>query len=78
MLLNGYAPNYPGTWRGVYSGNFNPGNGLNNQSTNGYYWSATANSATNGYNLNFSTSTVNPANNTNKYNGFAVRCITTS
>jgi hypothetical protein len=66
------------TWRGVYSGIFNPGNGLQVQSSQGYYWSATANSSTNGYNLNFTTSSVNPANTNNKYNGFAVRCVTTS
>jgi uncharacterized protein (TIGR02145 family) len=66
------------TWRGVYSGVFDPGSGLGLQSTIGYYWSATAVSAINGYHLNFSASSVLPASITNKHYGFAVRCVTTS
>jgi uncharacterized protein (TIGR02145 family) len=58
----------------LYSGNYNTG--LNNQSSNGYYWSSTVNSGTNARNLNFNSSNVNPGNNnTNKNNGFAVRCL---
>ena len=41
----------------------------------GYYWSRTANSAQNGYNLGMYTTGVYPANNGNKYYGFAVRCV---
>jgi hypothetical protein len=62
----------------VDSGNFNPGNGLNNQSNNGYYWSATTGASTWSYNLNFDTSTVNPANTANKWNGLTVRCVAAS
>jgi hypothetical protein len=66
------------TWRGVYSGLFDPGYGLNSQSAQGRYWSATANSADYGYYLYFNTSTVDPAGYSNKYFGYAVRCVTTS
>jgi general secretion pathway protein G len=41
----------------------------------GYYWSSTQNSASNAYILFFLSTIVYPANNYNKYNGFAVRCI---
>ena len=40
-----------------------------------YYWSASLNSQTNGYNLNFNASGVNPANNNNRFNGFSVRAV---
>jgi hypothetical protein len=59
---------------GVYSGNWNNGS-FNNQGSNGNYWSSTVNNATNAYNLNFNSSNVNPANNNNKQNGNAVRCV---
>jgi uncharacterized protein (TIGR02145 family) len=62
------------TWRGVYSGSFNPGNGLYLQSINGQYWSATASSNTSASYLNFSSSTVG-TNDIAKYNGLAVRCV---
>ena len=58
----------------LLSGNYNTG-GANNLGSNGNYWSRTANSAQNAYNLNMNTSSVNPANNNNKYNGFTVRCL---
>lgn len=58
----------------LLSGNYNTG-GANNLGSNGNYWSRTANSAQNAYNLNLNSSSVNPANNNNKYNGFSVRCI---
>ncbi len=65
---------FSGSFQGTYSGNWN--NSLNNQGSNGNYWSSTANSATNAYNLNFNSSNINPGtNNNNKYNGFAVRCV---
>jgi len=62
-----------------YSGWFNSGS-FNNQGTagNGNFWSSTVNSATNSHNLWFSASGVNPANNNNKGNGFAVRCVADS
>lgn len=47
---------------------------LNNQGSNGNYWSSSPNGA-NAYNLNFNASSVNPANNNNRANGFSVRCI---
>jgi hypothetical protein len=47
---------------------------LNNQGSNGNYWSSTPN-GTNSYNLNFNSSSVNPANNNNRANGFSVRCV---
>ena len=56
------------------SGNRN-GTSLNNRGTNGNYWSASLNSQTNGYNLNFNASGVNPANNNNRFNGFSVRAV---
>ena len=56
------------------SGNRN-GTSLNNRGTNGNYWSSSLNSQTNGYNLNFNESGVNPANNNNRFNGFSVRAV---
>ena len=51
------------------------GTGLNNRGSNGNYWSSSLNSQTNGYNLNFNASGVNPANNNNRFNGFSVRAV---
>ena len=60
----------------VYTGNYNYNNGsLNNEGSNGNYWSRTANSGTNAYNLNFNSSNVNPQNNLNRGYGFALRCV---
>ena len=56
------------------SGNYN-GTSLNNRGTNGNYWSASFNSATNAYNLNFNSSNVNPQNNNNRRNGRSVRPV---
>jgi hypothetical protein len=56
------------------SGNRN-GTSLNNRGTNGNYWSASLNSQTNGYNLNFNSTAVNPANTNNRFNGFSVRAV---
>lgn len=56
------------------SGNYN-GTTLNNRGTNGNYWSASFNSATNAYNLNFNSSNVNPSNNNNRRYGFSVRAV---
>ena len=56
------------------SGNGN-GSSWNNCGGNGYYWSASFNSARNARNLNFNSGGVNPQNNNNRYNGFAVRAV---
>jgi uncharacterized protein (TIGR02145 family) len=47
---------------------------FNNQSSNGYYWTASPNGSY-GYNLNLNSSQVNPVNNNNRSNGFSVRCL---
>jgi len=57
------------------AGNRNNSNaGLNNQGSNGNYWSSTPNGI-NANNLNFNATGVNPANNNNRANGFSVRCV---
>ncbi len=56
------------------SGNGN-GSSWNNRGSNGNYWSASFNSAVNARNLNFNSGGVNPQNNNNRYNGFAVRAV---
>ncbi|MCL2561435.1 MAG: hypothetical protein FWE10_03820 [Rikenellaceae bacterium] len=58
------------------TGNRNVSSGaLNNVGSNGYNWSATPSSATNGFNLNFNSTSVNPSNSNNRGNGFPVRCL---
>jgi len=58
------------------SGYRNYSNGtLNNVGQNGYCWSSSAYSGTNGFNLGFNSSNVYPANNNNRQNGFPVRCV---
>jgi hypothetical protein len=47
---------------------------LNNRGSNGNYWSSSV-SGTNARNLNFNSSSVNPANTNNRANGFSVRCV---
>ena len=56
------------------SGNGN-GRSWNNRGANGNYWSSTFNSARNARNLNFNSGGVNPQNNNNRYNGFALRPV---
>ena len=56
------------------SGNYN-GTTLNNRGSNGNYWASKLNSSTNGRNLNFNSSDVNPQNNNNRFNGFTVRPV---
>ena len=51
------------------------GSSWNNRGANGNYWSASFNSARNARNLNFNSGGVNPQNNNNRYNGFAVRAV---
>ena len=46
---------------------------LNNVGSNGNFWSFAPNSQTNARNLNFNSGNVNPLNNNNRANGFAVR-----
>ena len=46
-----------------------------NGGTHGRYWSSTASTAANGYNLNYNTSNTYPQNSNAKYNGFSVRCV---
>lgn len=58
----------------MLGGNGN-GSSVNNAGSNGYYWSSTYNNTNNAYNMNFNSGGVNPQNNNNKYNGFAVRCV---
>ena len=47
---------------------------LNNNGTNGYYWSSVQSSSNNAHNMNFNSSSVN-MNTNNKQNGFSVRCV---
>ncbi len=51
------------------------GSGLYNRGSYGYYWSSSLNSQTNGYNLNFNSSGVNPAYNNDRFYGFSVRAV---
>ncbi len=48
---------------------------MNNVGSNGYYWSSSPNNQSNGYNLNFNSTNVNPSNNNNRANGFPARCV---
>ena len=57
------------------AGNRDNGNGtLNNQGSNGNYWSSSV-TGTNAFYLNFNSGSVNPANTNNRANGFSVRCV---
>ncbi len=47
---------------------------LNNQGSNGNYWSSSLNSD-NAWNLNFNDGNVNADNNNNRYNGQSVRPV---
>ena len=57
------------------SSGFRSGTGLYFRGTNGYYWSASLYSQTYGYYLSFSESGVNPADRSNRFNGFSVRAV---
>lgn len=60
----------------VYTGNYSYSSGsLNNEGSNGRYWSRTANSGTDAYNLYFGSSIVYPRNVNSRGNGFALRCV---
>ena len=54
---------------------YRKGTGLDNRGSRGNYWSASLSSQTNGYNLNFNSTTVNPANSLNRFYGFSVRAV---
>jgi hypothetical protein len=47
---------------------------LSSRGSNGNYWSSSSNGI-NAYNLNFNSTSVNPANNNNRANGLTVRCV---
>ena len=65
---------FTGAWSGVFSGYWD--NGFYNQGFYGYYWSSTANSSPYARYLFFNSFSVYPgSNSTNKYDGFAVRCV---
>ncbi|WP_455590656.1 hypothetical protein [Bacteroides sp.] len=50
---------------------------LNSVSSGGWLWSSSpdASGSTNGSNLNFNSTTINPRNNNNRAYGFVVRCV---
>jgi len=48
---------------------------LSNQGSYGGYWSSTQTSSTNGYYLNFYSSSSNPSSGTNKALGMSIRCV---
>ena len=63
---------------GCYQGYRNNDSGaINNVGSNGNLWSCAQSSsnATRGENLNYNSSNFNPANNNNRANGNAVRCV---
>jgi uncharacterized protein (TIGR02145 family) len=62
-------------FKSLYSGYVVSAGALSNQGSNGYWWSSTQNGATYVYNLDVSTSFVNPRNYADKNYGCAVRCI---
>jgi uncharacterized protein (TIGR02145 family) len=80
ILMSSSAANWTssGVWRGAYSGYFNPGYGLVNQGSHGYYWSSTAGGSMGVYSFYFVSGYVYPENSSSKYVGFAVRCVTGS
>ena len=51
------------------------GTSLNYRGSSGSYWSASLNSSAYGYNLNFGSGGVNPANANNRFYGFSVRAV---
>ena len=51
------------------------GTSLSNRGTSGLYWSASLYSSANGYDLNFDSGGVNPANTNGRFYGFSVRAV---
>ena len=70
-----YAQSNVATVDGLPAAGNRSGESVNNAGSNGNYWSSTRNNETNAYNLNFTSGTLNPQNNNNRYNGFAVRAV---
>lgn len=66
---------FTGAWSGVFSGV--RGNSFYYQGSYGYYWSSTTYSSATARRLYFDSSSVSPGSNynSNKYNGFATRCV---
>jgi uncharacterized protein (TIGR02145 family) len=58
----------------VYSGHWN-GSSANSRGGLGSYWSSTADSTNNAYNLDFNSRYVDPMYYSNKVNGYSVRCV---
>jgi len=58
----------------LYSGYIGSGS-LNRTSSEGDYWSSTANSSSHAYNLDFDSSGVSPSNRSLRYSGFSIRCL---
>jgi hypothetical protein len=54
---------------------YRSGSGLYYRGSRGYYWSASLNSSAYGYNLNFDSGGVDPANNYDRFYGFSVRAV---
>ena len=48
---------------------------MNNEWNNGYYWSASPHSATDGYSLYFNSSSAYPQHTNQRGYGFPVRCV---
>ncbi|MBQ3309677.1 hypothetical protein IJG78_03305 [Candidatus Saccharibacteria bacterium] len=62
----------------IYSGYYHWGNGnLDGQGTDGYWWSTSAYSSTNAYDLIMASSVLKPQNNNNKAVGFPLRFLST-
>ena len=60
----------------VFSGYYNWGTDyMGGQDSSGYWWSTTASSDSNAYNLSIHSSDLNPQYNNNKAYGFALRCV---
>jgi hypothetical protein len=66
--INGNSIFFPAAGGGL-------GTGLFNRGTYGYYWSSSLDSQAYGYNLNFNSEGVNPANNNTRFYGFSVRAV---
>ncbi|MBR5408557.1 hypothetical protein IK112_01250 [Candidatus Saccharibacteria bacterium] len=71
------ARRYPLSY--VFSGGYSWGGGyLSNQDSNGAWWSTVAYSDSSAYNLLMNSSYLDPQDNSNKANGFALRCVSRS
>jgi retron-type reverse transcriptase len=66
----------PACFSALPGGNRNTDGSFNNLGSNGNWWTATENDATNAYNRNMNTGNTNVnENNNNKSNGFSARCL---